>query len=224
MTELALTIKWLGHACFLIATAAGTNIVFDPCPAKLGYDIGAVPAQVVFVSHSHFDHNATNLLPETARVVGPLSGKSTGRGTITIRGDIIRYKSVLTYHDSSKGRERGTNTVRVIEADGIRICHLGDLGHVLTQAQVKAIGPVDVLMIPVGGVYTIDGAAARKVVQQLKPKYVIPMHYKTPALKGVNLETADSFLRGYKQVKHAGELSVTKSSLPKETTVVVLKY
>ena len=223
MAPIALTIKWLGHACFLITTMAGSNVVIDPFGSGLGYEVPGVKADVVFVSHGHFDHNAVDVLKGGPEVIGPLSGKSSDHGTIKIGNDRIRYKSVLAYHDPSGGKQRGANTIRVIEVDGVRICHLGDLGHILTASQVKAIGRVDVLMIPVGGVYTIDGAQAKKVVQQLKPGYVIPMHYKTPALK-INLDTADEFLKGYKHVKRADKLQVSKDSLPKETTVVVLKY
>ncbi|HUV04394.1 MAG TPA: MBL fold metallo-hydrolase [Armatimonadota bacterium] len=223
MTPIVLTIKWLGHACFLITTMAGTNIVIDPFEPTVGYKAPAVKADVVFVSHEHFDHNAVGLLRGNPRVIGPLSGRTPERGTIKIGSDRIRYLCTAANHDSSGGKQRGTVTISVIEADGVRICHLGDLGHILSPSQVKAIGRVDVLMIPVGGIYTIDGRQAKQVVQQLKPKYVIPMHYKTPALK-ISLNTADEFLKGYKRVKHADKLRVSKGSLPEETTVVVLKY
>jgi L-ascorbate metabolism protein UlaG (beta-lactamase superfamily) len=235
MIAVGLTIKWLGHACFLITTAAGSNIVIDPFGAGVGYKPPSVKADVVFVSHAHFDHNAVDALESSRNVVRPLEGKDFERGAVTsgkcistqraivCRKENIPYKSILTYHDPSGGKERGENTVRLIVVDGIRICHLGDLGHVLTADQVKAIGPVDVLLIPVGGVYTIDGAQAQKVVRQIKPKLVVPMHYKTPALK-INLEPPDKFLSGFKNVKHAEKLVVSKDSLPKETTVVVLKY
>jgi len=221
MVLITLTIKWLGHACFLITTMAGSNVVIDPFGPHLGYKTPGVKADVAFVSHGHFDHNAVDVLKGDPKVI--VSGKGSDRGTIKIGDDRIRYKSVPTFHDSSGGRQRGANTIWVIEADGVRICHLGDLGHILTASQVKAIGRVDVLMVPVGGVYTIDGAQAKEVVRQLNPGYVIPMHYKTPALS-INLKTADQFLKGYKDVEHADKLQVSKASLPKETTVVVLKY
>lgn len=225
MTTLALIIKWLGHACFLITTMSGTNIVIDPFGAGMGYESPAVHAHAVFVSHEHFDHNAAGVLKGNPKVIGPLAaGKSVEEGSIKVGTETIQYKSILTHHDESKGEKRGTNTVRVITVDGVRICHLGDLGHTLTASQVKTVGPVDVLMIPVGGVYTIDGAGARKVVSQLKPKYVIPMHYKTSALQRINLAPADAFLKGFKKVKRLDELAVSKDSLPEETTVVVLKY
>jgi len=223
MTSLALTIKWLGHACFLITTLGGTNIVFDPFGPGLGYKPPAVKADVAFVSHSHFDHNAVNVLSGNPRVVGPLSGTKKASGTIKVGNDTITYKAILTYHDNSQGRQRGTNTVHVIQVHGVRICHLGDLGHLLTKEQIKDIGAVDVLMIPVGSVYTIDGQQAREVVAQLKPKIVIPMHYKTRDLI-MNLKSADEFLKNYKNVQHKNKLQVSKDTLPKETTVVVLKY
>lgn len=232
MTLLALTIKWFGQACFLITTAAGTNIVFDPFPAQIGRALPPVEADGVFVSHEHADHNALDSLKIAAGVTGPLSGRSTESSEMSfahyprrvmIQGpDTIHYTYVLTYHDSLGGSKRGTNTVRVIESNGVRICHLGDLGHLLTKEQIKAIGRVDVLMIPVGGVYTIDAAQAKQVVAQLKPKIVLPMHYKTPWLK-VKLDPVNKFLAGYKRVKYADKLVVSKATLPEETTVVVLK-
>lgn len=238
MVATGLVIKWLGQACFLITTMAGSNIVFDPHNEQIGRAMPPVKADVVFVSHEHFDHNAVDSLQTAAKVIGPLVGKSTESsvvpvghypksGQAMVKGlegnDLIYYTSVLTYHDSVNGSKRGTNTVRVIEADGVRICHLGDLGHLLTKDQIKAIGRVDVLMIPVGGVYTIDAAQAKQVVAQLKPKIVLPMHYKTPWLK-VKLDPVDKFLAGYKHVKYAEKLVVSKASLPKETTIMVLKY
>lgn len=224
MIAVGLTIKWLGQACFLIMTMAGSNIVFDPYPAQLGHKLPPIKADVVFVSHAHFDHNAVDSLTSAGEVIQPLSQKAVlfVYRAVSARRQSFMTRSVLTYHDSSRGSERGMNTVRVIEVDGVRICHLGDLGHVLTKAQVKAIGRVDVLMIPVGGVYTIDAGRAKQVVAQLKPRIVLPMHYKTPWLK-VKLDPVDKFLAGFKRVKYAEEIQVSKASLPKETTVVVLK-
>ena len=238
MIAAGLTIKWLGHACFLITTLAGSNIVFDPYAEQIGRALPPVKADVVFVSHEHLDHNAVDSLQGSAKVMKPLAGKSTessvvpvghfptGRQRVVdhlVGNDLIYYTSVLTNHDSSAGSKRGTNTVRVIETDGVRICHLGDLGHVLTEAQIEAIGRVDVLMIPVGGVYTIDARQAKQVVAQLKPRIVLPMHYKTPWLK-VKLDPVSKFTRGFKRVKYADKIVVSEASLPKETTVLVLKY
>jgi L-ascorbate metabolism protein UlaG (beta-lactamase superfamily) len=232
----ALAIKWLGQACFLITTMGGSNVVVDPFGDGLGYKPPAVKADIVFVSHDHFDHNAVGVPTGNPKVVRPLSGTKSVRQAFPIgqptrtsgsgdRGaDIIHCTSIPSWHDSSGGKDRGANTIRVFEVDGLRVCHLGDLGHVLTAEQVKAIGTVDVLMIPVGGVYTIDAAQAQRVVRQLEPRVVIPMHYQTPALKRVKLGSVDGFLKGFKHVKRMDELRISKESLPKETTVVVLKY
>lgn len=219
----AVIIKWLGHACFLITTIAGSNIVFDPFGEGMGYKVPAVKADVVFISHSHFDHNAVNVLKGSPKIIGPLEGKTYEASKVKTAKEVIAYKSILTDHDAAGGRQRGKNTVRVIEVEGVRICHLGDLGHLLTSEQVKSIGQVDILMVPVGSVYTIGGKQAKKVVAQLKPKIVIPMHFKTPDLK-INLETADEFLSGWKNIERKEKLQVSKGSLPKETTVVMLKY
>lgn len=225
LTTAALTIKWLGQACFVITTMSGVSIVIDPFAATLGYEPPAVEANVAFVSHDHRDHNATNLLKGDPKVIGPLKDKSSDQGSIKIGKETIAYKSIMTYHDTVGGKERGANTARVISVNGLRICHLGDLGQpTLTAAQLKAIGPIDVLMIPVGGFYTIDGKQAQKVVGQLKPRIVIPMHYKTPASNNPNLGTPDEFLKGFECIQKADKLTISPKTLPKETTAYVLKY
>jgi L-ascorbate metabolism protein UlaG (beta-lactamase superfamily) len=132
---------------------------------------------------------------------------------------------VHTFHDNEKGAQRGKNTVFVIDVDDVMICHLGDLGHVLTAEQVAEINGVDVLLIPVGDVSTIDAVQAAQVVRQLEPKIIIPMHYKTEAEKK-DLETAERFLKemGVKEAVPQPKLSVNKSSLPLTMQVVMLSY
>jgi L-ascorbate metabolism protein UlaG (beta-lactamase superfamily) len=224
MLATTLIIKWFGQACFLVTTMAGTNVVIDPFGQGLGYDPPAIKADVVFVSHEHHDHNAVNVLKGTPKVVSPLAPNAPASyDTLVFGKDTLKCEAIPTFHDASGGNERGPNTVRVLETGGIRICHLGDLGNILSPAQVKAIGRVDVLMVPVGSVYTIDGEQAQKVVGQLKPRIVVPMHYRTPVLK-IGLEQPDKFLKGFRRIKYVNKLSITRDSLPKETTVYVLKY
>ncbi len=132
---------------------------------------------------------------------------------------------IATFHDADRGRERGENTVYLIEVDEISVCHLGDLGHVLTVAQVEEIGNVDVLLLPVGGVSTINAPMAAEVVRQLEPKVVVPMHYKTSALSW-ELEPVENFLKemGVKEINSQSKLSFTRSSLPISTQVILLDY
>ena len=132
---------------------------------------------------------------------------------------------IATFHDGERGKKRGKNIVYLMEIDEVAVCHLGDLGHVLTSEQIEDIGNVDVLLLPVGGVSTINAPMAAEVVRQLEPKVVIPMHYKTPALK-VELEAVDRFLKeiGAKQVASQPKLSVNKSNLPLTSQVFLLDY
>ena len=209
---------YIGHACFLLTTSGGLRILIDPYqPGAFGGAIGYGPipfgADVVLVTHEHADHNAVNAAPGTP--------KQVIRGTGSWEVDGVRIHGVLTYHDEKQGRERGPNTVFVIEADGLKIAHLGDLGHVLTQEQVKEIGPVDVLLIPVGSVFTIGPAEAWKVVEELQPKVIIPMHYKTPKV-GFPLEPVEHFTQGKEHVKQlSSEVSIEE--LPQQQEVWVLR-
>lgn len=208
-------IEWLGHACFLITSSDGTRILTDPYDPSVGYRDMNVEADVVTVSHDHFDHNYVKGVGGSPEVVeGP--GRRTAKG--------IEFLGVGTFHDTSGGAQRGRNTVFVFEVDGLKVCHLGDLGHVLTEEQVREIGEVDVLLIPVGGTFTIGPQEAWRVVEQLKPKVVIPMHFKTPAV-GLPIAPVDDFISGRPNVKRVGasEVEITKEALPAETEVWVLE-
>jgi L-ascorbate metabolism protein UlaG (beta-lactamase superfamily) len=204
-------ITWLGHASFLIESG-GKNMVTDPFD-KIGLSFPTVEAAAVTSSHSHFDHNAVSLVGGSPQVFsGP--GKFEN-GPFKITG-------FPTYHDESGGSERGENTVYVIEAEGLRVCHLGDLGHVLSPEQVSALGRIDILMIPVGGMYTIDASVASRVAASLKPSVVLPMHYKIPGLSLPVAEVSE-FTRLHENVREADSLEVTPDSLSGQTEVVVLK-
>jgi L-ascorbate metabolism protein UlaG (beta-lactamase superfamily) len=177
-----LTFAWHGQACFTIETSQGVRIVTDPVNMGIHYNVPRpFEADIVTVSHEHGDHNQVDSLSGSPVVLRGLTGGGGRFAAIdrTIKG--VRIFNVSTYHDESRGAELGLNAVFVIETDGLRIVHLGDLGHVLTKGQVEAIGtPVDVLMIPVGGRFTIAGKAADAVIDQLKPKRIVfPMHYQT---------------------------------------------
>lgn len=180
--EKKLTLRWYGQSFFQLETGSGQKIVFDP-HAIPNFGRQVVSANVVLVSHPHNDHNQPEILEDSkaARVFqGVTEGKNGKTDWAKIDEKIIqtRVRSMGTYHDAMSGMQRGKNAVFIVEADGLVFCHLGDLGHELTPEQVKAIGKVDVLMIPVGGIYTINGETAKKVVAQIKPRlYVVPMHY-----------------------------------------------
>ena len=208
-------IVWLGHSSFRIRAREAT-VITDPCPPSTGYDIGKPTADVVSLSHAHDDHTYLKAVAGKPIVVD-------GPGEYEISGAFLT--AIPTYHDGEKGGERGKNRVFVIEMEGIKICHLGDLGHVPTADQAEGMTGADVLMIPVGGDSTIDGAKAAEIVPTLDARIVIPMHYKTPVSKG-DLESADRFLKEMQAtaVQAQPKLSLSYNTVPSDTQVILLDY
>lgn len=217
------TLTWYGQSMFALKVANGPAILMDPVNSRVGYEISPLDGiDVVTVSHEHRDHNDVALATGSPKVLRGLETDDWAQVDETIQG--VRFRTVGTYHDESQGSERGKSAIFTIEVNGLHIVHLGDLGHVLTSEQVAAIGPVDVLLIPVGGVYTIDAAPATQVVDSLKPRLVVPMHYKTPRVQS-NLQPADDFLTGKTVERAAGnQVALSLQTLPQSTTVLVLGY
>ncbi|MFH1775218.1 MAG: MBL fold metallo-hydrolase [Chloroflexota bacterium] len=208
-------ITWLGHSCFRIKGSQAT-VITDPYPPSLGYSLGKQNAQIVTVSHPHPNHSYIDEIGgEPKLIMGP--------GEYEISGVMII--GIPSFHDAAKGGQRGKNTIYTMEIDEIAICHLGDLGHMLTDEQVEEIDRVDVLLLPVGGASTIDATLAAEVVRQLDPKAIIPMHYKTPALSR-ELAPVEGFLKeiGVSDITPQAKLSFTKSNLPTTTQVFLLEY
>jgi len=208
-------ITWFGHACFRLSDR-GVVIVTDPFSDDLGYNRPRIRADVVTISHDHPGHNN--------RVGFRSSPRFFDRpGEYEVKGVFIT--GIATYHDGRRGAARGINTVFLFDFDGLTVCHLGDLGHVPDQKQVEALSDADVLLIPVGGVHTLDISKAAEVISLIEPRVVIPMHYKTPVEKA-RLEGLDKFLKemGLAPLSPQAELSVTRSGLPEETQVIVLDY
>lgn len=214
-------IKWYGHASFLITSASGTKIVTDPYEPG-GYDgaisYGSPPDQIdiAVVSHDHPDHNYVQGLKGTPQVV-------KGPGSHTVSG--IVFKGISTFHDTSEGKDRGESTIFCFTVDGIRLCHLGDLGHPLSEKDSTEIGDVDVLMLPVGGFFTIDAGVATEVVDSLNPRLVIPMHFKTEKCD-FPITTVDDFTRDKENVTKlaTSEIEFTKDTLPVSTEIQVLAF
>jgi len=208
-------ISWLGHSCFKIRGRQAT-VITDPYPPDLGYSLGKPTAHIVTVSHRHPGHSYIQGIGGEPRLV-------TGPGEYEINGVLIT--GIATFHDRERGQTKGKNTVYLMEVDEVSVCHLGDLGHVLTAEQVEEIDDVDVLLLPVGGVSTINASMAAEIVRQLEPRAVVPMHYKTEALSW-ELEPVDRFLKeiGVKQIDPQPKLSFTRSSLPVSTQVFLLDY
>jgi L-ascorbate metabolism protein UlaG (beta-lactamase superfamily) len=194
-------IKWNGHSCFTITASDGTAIVTDPYEPG-AYD-GAVAygpvddrADVVLVSHDHPDHNHTASLAGTPQV---LTGSGSAQG--------IEFAAVQAAHDEKGGEERGANQLFAFAIDGVRVGFMGDLGHLLSKEQVAALGPIDVLLIPTGGVFTVGPEEAKQVVEQVGPKLVIPMHFKTPKC-GFPLAEVDEFAKQLPHVRNVGDSEV----------------
>jgi len=213
-------IKWYGHASFLITADAGTKIITDPYEpgaydGGIAYDPIRDAAEIVTVSHDHADHNYVQGIKGNPQVVkGPGHHEAEG----------ISFEGYGTYHDPSGGKERGENTLFVFTVDGVTVCHAGDLGHKLSPENAKAIGPLDVLLIPIGGVFTLDPEEATAVAALLAPKIVIPMHFKTPKC-GFPIAPVEEFLEGKPRTDRPGksEIALNTADLGEETRVVVLE-
>jgi L-ascorbate metabolism protein UlaG (beta-lactamase superfamily) len=210
-------VKWLGHASFLITADDGTKIITDPFGKYNGlrYQPVQETADVVLISHDHGDHCGGEVQGSPATVKG---------AGVTKAGE-IEFKGIDTYHDTSRGKERGPNLVFCFTVDGVKLCHLGDLGHDLAESEVSEIGPVDVLMVPVGGFFTIDASTAGAIRGRIKPRVTMPMHYKTSKCD-FPISGVEEFLKGTARVKQldTAEVELSANSLPKEDEVVVLQH
>ena len=212
-------LRYLGHSAFDLELADGRRIVFDPYESgsydgALAYGPIEGSYDIAVVSHDHPDHRFEGVTSRAGTVVD-------GKGEADIEG--VRITTIPTFHDESEGSERGTNLISIIEAEGLRIAHLGDLGHPVTRADVPALEGVDVMMVPVGGYFTIDAAAAKAIAEEFSPGIVIPMHYKTEKC-GFPIAPVDEFTMLMGEFEEAGrsELELTAGSLPAGLKVLVL--
>ena len=221
-------LTWYGQSCFLLESASGTRILMDPVAANLGYLPPAdLHADAVTISHEHPDHNNLAIVQGRPRIFRGLTPDKKGWIRIDDRVKDITVRSVGVYHDQKRGAELGLDTVFVFETGGVRIAHLGDLGHPLTDQQISAIGSVDVVLVPVGGGTTVDAQEATHVVDQIRPRLlVIPMHFKTDAFTGKDLSTVDAFLSGRPNVRRekSNRIAITGLRYKPSAEVVVLDY
>lgn len=206
-----MTITWYGQSCFKI-TDKNVTLVTDPFDAKIGLKPLRTEADIVTVSHSHYDHNNTGAIKGEPIIVD-------SPGEYSIKG--VGIKGIVCFHDNKQGKERGMNTIYAIEIEGIKICHLGDLGHILSDEQIDQIGNVDILLIPIGGKYTIDTQEAIEVINQIEPRLVIPMHYKVNGLN-IDLEKVDKFAKEMGASKQIPKLTIKKKELPSEETETII--
>ena len=207
-------IKWLGHASFLMESA-GIKLLTDPFNAEIGYQLYKDKVDIVTVSHEHWDHNAVDILSGNPRVI-----RETGLSTI----DGIKILGISSFHDKKQGQERGNNIIFKISSENLDILHLGDLGHVLTDRQLMEVGNADILLVPVGGRYTVDAEAAYEIVEQLQPSIIIPMHFLTPDVSLKELAPVEAFTAKFPRVIKKPFLEISKEALTPEAKVIVLDY
>lgn len=211
-------IRWLGHSSFLITAKAGTRLVTDPYSDGIGYGLPSVTAELVTVSHDHFDHNNKGAVMGAPVVFSDV-------GAFDRNG--VRIQGIASYHDEVAGAKRGANVIYKIEVDNVKICHLGDVGQLPTDEQIEAISDVDVLLVPVGGTYTVDAFGASTWALSLAPKIIIPMHFKTADLD-VDVCGVEHFISEMKDVEtvHLGAdtLPITEALLSgmTEPKIIVL--
>lgn len=216
-----MVILWHGQACFQITALPQKNsqvrIVIDPYSEEIGLRLPKLAADIVLTTHSHYDHNNVKAVEGQPFII-------EGPGEYEVKGVFVQ--GVHSWHDERQGAERGSNTIYTLELEDMKICHLGGLGQAeLTSEQLEKIGDIDVLMIPVGGVYTINGKAAVKIMSQIEPKITIPMHYSLPKLK-VKLEEVAQFLKtiGVKEIEPLTKLSIKKKDISEqEAKIIVLQ-
>jgi len=228
MEEVAFMLIWIGQSCFWLR-AGETTIVIDPVAPRVGYAAAPIEADVALVSHEHGDHNFLDMIKGDPTVLRGLSEGGAGWADIQFKNGDVKITAFPTYHDDAQGAKRGKNSMFLIETRGVRILHTGDLGHTLDPGLVEKIGRVDVLLICVGGHYTIDAAQAREVVGQFKPRVAVPMHYKTEKTPSSPIASLDAFLEGWDDVRRPDQakavFGASLSEYPEgKTAILALPY
>lgn len=210
-------IRYHGHSEFLLESADGFSILTDPYDASVGYPMGEYAVDAVTVSHGHGDHNCTEKAKGDIAIVD-------GPGRFLLSPEVT-VTAIPGFHDEVRGAKRGPNLLMKIEMEGLTLAHLGDAGTELTKEQLDALGGVDILMLPVGGFFTIDAETARRVVEQVKPRVVIPMHYKTAVNAGWPIADEKKFLRlmGAENAQAMPLLRVTKGDLSEQPRLALME-
>ena len=211
-------ITYLGHSCFKLTESTGTSVVCDPYSPEVGFKMPPVTADAVTVSHHHHDHDFVKGVGGNPRVIDKES-------SYDLPG--VEINAVKSFHDGSRGKKRGENVIFKFRMDGLDICHLGDLGEACSAELIELILPVDVLLIPVGGNYTIDAETAKEYVDRIMPGIVIPMHYKTRDSR-VDIDKIDEFLELFDEELveqlDTDEIELSRSDLSSEgTRIIVLR-
>jgi L-ascorbate metabolism protein UlaG (beta-lactamase superfamily) len=212
-------ITWLGHSAFKLqgkTNSETVTVITDPFfPEKVGLKLPRLEAEIVTISHGHDDHNNAAAVKGDPRVID-------GPGEYEMKGVFV--EGISSYHDDKQGAERGSNIIFRIEIEDLSITHLGDLGHELDNKQLESLEGTDILLIPIGGTYTIDAQKAVNVINQIEPRIVIPMHYDVPGLKlGKPLANLDAFLKAIAvKPRYEEKLKIVKKELPQEDMEVIV--
>ncbi len=213
-------IKFLAHAAFLLTSDKGTKILTDPYEpggfeGKLNYTPIDEQVDAIVITHQHADHNYIATHHQQADVFDQIG---------EFEFDDVKISGFHSFHDEEEGKKLGENIIFIIKVDDIAICHLGDLGHKLSVAEAEMLGRIDVLLLPVGGLYTVDAKMATDIMHALKPKICIPMHYKSEKID-VDFAPVDDFLADKKDVKmlQQSEIELEYNNLPHEPEIWVLK-
>jgi len=208
-------IQWYGHSCFAISYANGVTIVIDPFDETVGYPLCRARADAVLTSHDHFDHAHVQSLAGNPEII-------KGAGARTCKG--LKILGIKSFHDDCRGAVRGENTIFRIDGDGLSVAHLGDLGHMLAQEQLCALQNLDCLLVPIGGTFTIDTAQAVRLMDALRPKITIAMHFKTPRLSfPIANERAFVQKTGARSLK-SDVMEITQQTLPALAGAWILDY
>lgn len=208
-------IRYYGHACFMLSSDSGATLLMDPFDEAMGYPMPDQKVDVVTISHGHHDHNDTSKLPEgfiTVDSAGPCEAAG------------FQLTAIRSHHDDANGAKRGENLFFVVEADGLRVAHLGDLGHLPTAQQLAEMGRVDVLLIPVGGYYTIDADQAIEAIKRIAPRIAIPMHYNTGANELPIARVDDFARRTGAEALNQNEWTLDAKAFVGEPKVVVMAF
>ncbi|MDK2820332.1 MAG: hypothetical protein PWP31_297 [Clostridia bacterium] len=214
--------RWLGHASFYLESPEGVRLVTDPFGPEV-FPVPSVNADIVTISHEHFDHNHLDGIKGEPQVWRGLTPDGADWENFDKSFKDIHAYTVPAYHDKNEGSQRGKNAVFVLEMGDMRLVHLGDLGHLLNEEQVKQIGRVDLLMLPVGGYFTIDAEEAWQIIEALKPKVIVPMHYLVEGMENFPIAGVDNFLGDRKNVRHFEEIDLSSVKLPEQQEIWVFE-
>ncbi len=219
----AATLRWFGHAFFLVTSPQGVRVALV---GDIGYPLPEVAADIVTVSHEHGDHNNPGLLAGSPVVLRGLKAGGADWNAIDHRTKDVRISALPAYHDDVRGRSRGLNSIFIVEIGGLRLAHLSDIGHTLSAETLEDMGRIDILLVPVGGIFSIDGRQARKIMARLRPRITVPIHYKTTVTADWPIEDESTFLVGLENVKRPDALavSITPENLPARPEVWILRY